>query len=123
MWRRIAFHGGGPASAKWYWPGPRQEGANDVDGFGRTVFGAAPVQVAGGGHKGGQSKAGLGDASDEGIGIGQRLVVGLSLGPFQADFVGQALDEEPGPGAYEFAPEGANAGLQLANVHCGLPKG
>ena len=65
---------------------------------GRTGFGAATVQVAGGGRKGGQAKAGLGDAADEGIGIRQRLVVGRSAGPFQADFVGQALDEELGPG-------------------------
>ena len=64
---------------------------------------AAVVQVAEGAGEGEESEAGVGHLSDEGVGVGQRFVLGLGVGPFFAELVYLMADEVFGVGAVEFA--------------------
>ena len=70
---------------------------------------AAVVQVAEGAGEGKVVEAGVGYLSDEVVGVGQGLVLGLGVGPFLADLVHFLADEILGVGAVEFAFQGADA--------------
>ena len=70
---------------------------------------AAVVQVAEGTGEGEVVEAGIGNPSDEVVGVGERLVLGLGVGPFLAELVHFTADMILGVGAVEFAPEGADA--------------
>ena len=70
---------------------------------------AAVVQVAEGAGEGEVVEAGIGNPSDEVVGVGERLVLGLGVGPILAELVHFTADEILSVGAVEFAPEGADA--------------
>ena len=70
---------------------------------------AAVVQVAEGAGEGEVVKAGVGHFPDEVVGVGQRLVLGLGVGPILADLVHFPADEILGVGAVEFAFQGADS--------------
>ena len=54
-------------------------------------------------------EAGVGHPSDEVVGVGEGLVLGLSVGPFLAELVYLMADEILGVGAVEFAFQGADS--------------
>ena len=64
---------------------------------------AAVVEVAESAGEGEVVKAGVGHFPDEVVGVGQRLVLGLGVGPFFAELVHFLADEIFGVGAVEFA--------------------
>ena len=70
---------------------------------------AAVVQVAEGIGEGGVVRAAVGHPSDEGLGVGQGLVLGLGVGPFLAELVYLMTYEILGIGAVEFPFQGADS--------------
>ena len=70
---------------------------------------AAVVQVAEGAGEGEESEAGVGHLSDEGVGVGQGFVLGLSIGPFLAELVDVTAEEHLVTGAVELTSEGADS--------------
>ena len=70
---------------------------------------AAVVQVAEGAGEGEEAEARVGHLSDEVVGVGQRLVLGLSVGPFLAELVCVTAEEDLVTGTVELASEGADS--------------
>ena len=70
---------------------------------------AAVVQVAEGAGEGEEAEAGVGYLSDEVVGVGQWLVLGLGVGPFLAELVYVTAEEDFVTGAVELASEGTDA--------------
>ena len=70
---------------------------------------AAVVQVAEGAGEGEEAEAGAGHLSDEVVGVGEGLVLGLGGGPFLAELVNVPAEEDFVTGAVELAFQGADA--------------
>ena len=82
---------------------PGQEGVEEELVAGLLFAAAAVVQVAKGAGEGEVVEAGVGYLPDEVMGVGERFVLGLGVGPFFAELVHFLADEIFGVGAVEFA--------------------
>ena len=77
----------------------------------------AAFEIADDGSEGWEGEARLSDAYGEGLGGGCGSLVGLGMGPFDAEVVGHALQQEMGVAKGHFALEAVDAVLEGGEAH------